>query len=152
MKSSYRRPAVPALALPPRRLAQTRRKKLIVAGMGLAPRAMLDEGHSQASVATVILADSSWPLGALCALINSRLTGRLCRAMLGGLALGGGHLRFGKRELARLPVPDVPPSDPRVGKLDGLAGDDNKVEIDALVCQMFGVDEDVLNDSRRNGT
>lgn len=118
--------------------------------MGKTPRALVDRGQAQASVSTTILIDAAWPLDALCAILNSQLMGRMCQAIFGGLALGGGHMRFGKPELARLPLPAVDADNPRLSQLDalakqrasttapGLIGDiEEKIEalIDALYCQ-----------------
>jgi hypothetical protein len=135
----FGRPAVRGSALPTRRLAQASQPKLIIGGMGLAPRAVLDDGRSQASVATVIITHSGWPLGALGALINSRMMGRLARAMFGALALGGGHIRFGKREIGRLPLPDVASDDPRIDELARLADRDGWDGTDSLVDEMYGL-------------
>jgi hypothetical protein len=100
-------------------------------------------------VSTTIIPGAAWPLGALGAVLNSEIVARLYRALFGGLALAGGYLRFGQRELALLPVPDVPAGDPRVARLDALAADmaradtlaraDLDAQIDALVGELYGV-------------
>ncbi len=146
LRRTFRRPVIAGHALPVRRQAQASQPKILVAGMGLQPRALVDRGLMQASVSTVIITDSRWPLDTLCALLNSRLVARLYRALFGGLALSGGYLRFGKRELSLLPVPDVPGDDPRVQQLAVLgeraaAGIVCDREIDALVCALYGVGE-----------
>jgi hypothetical protein len=150
LKQTYRRPMVPAEALPARRRQQAVSRKLIVSGMGRCLRVILDEGTMQASVATTIIVDAAWPPGALCAVLNSRLASRLYRALFGGLALSGGYLRFTRRELSLLPVPDLPASDPRLARLDVLAGrraeadageaSDLDGEIEGLVCELYGLD------------
>ncbi len=150
----YRCPAIMLHALPPRRREQALAPKLVISGLGLRPRAFLDRGLTQASVATTIITSDGWPLGALCAVLNSSLAARLYRALFGGLALGGGYLRFGKRELARLPLPDVPAHDPRLAHLDALAAAmpgadpvaraDLDAQIDALVGALYGLDQDAL--------
>ncbi|NLH08544.1 MAG: N-6 DNA methylase [Chloroflexi bacterium] len=150
LKRRFRRPAIVASALPPRRREQARAHKLIVAGLALRPQAMLDRGMAQAAVSTTIIYRSAWPLGALGAVLNSALMARLYRALFGGLALAGGYLRFGQRELALLPVPDVPADDPRVRRLEALAGEMARADavtrghldaqIDALVCDLYGVE------------
>ena len=150
----YRRPAIMLHALPPRRREQALAPKLVVSGLGLRPRAFLDRGITQASVATTIITSGGWPLGALCAVLNSSLAARLYRALFGGLALGSGYLRFGKRELALLPLPDVPADDPRLARLDALvaampganpiARADLDARIDALVLALYGLDQEAL--------
>lgn len=145
LKRTLRRPVIAGHALPPRRLAQSSQPKIVLAGMGREPRALVDRGLVQASVSTLVLTDPAWPLDALCALLNASLVARLYRVLFGGLALGGGYLRFGKRELARLPVPGVPAGDPRVVRLAALgaraaSGDEWSAAIDALVCDLYAVD------------
>ncbi|MBN1431093.1 MAG: N-6 DNA methylase [Anaerolineae bacterium] len=122
LKTTYQRPAIAADVLTTRRRGQATAHKIVVAGLGKTPRAVVDHGQSQASVSTTIIIDSQWPLGALCAVLNSHLMGRICRAIFGGLALGGGHLRFGKPELMRIPLPDIDSHDRRLEHLDTLAG------------------------------
>lgn len=114
------RPMLPQMALPARRQAQSQRSRLIVAGLSLSPQAAYDPGLSQPGVSTTVIESSTWPLMALCALLNARLTASLYRGLYGGLALSGGYLRVGRAELARLPVPDLPGDDPRLLKLDAL--------------------------------
>lgn len=121
LKTTYQRPAVMADALPPRRREQASARKIVIAGMGKTPRALVDEGRAQASVSTTIITCAAWPLDALCAILNSQLVGRLCQAIFGGLALSGGHMRFGKPELACLPLPAVDAHDPRLIQLDTLS-------------------------------
>lgn len=149
LKRRYARPALPQSALPARRQAQARSRKLVLAGLARRPTAVLDGGLAQAAVSTVIVTGSAWPLGALGAVLNSGIAARLYRALFGGLALAGGYLRFGQRELALLPVPAAPPSDPGVARLDALAADmaradalvraDLDAQIDALVGELYGL-------------
>jgi hypothetical protein len=149
LKTTYQRPAVTIDALPARRQEQARASKIIVAGMGKTPRAVVDHGHAQASVSTTLIIDTTWPLDALCALLNSQLVGRLCRAIFGGLALGGGHLRFGKPELSCIPLPSVDVHDSRLLQLDALSrqrastlakspSDNLEEKIDTLIYTLYG--------------
>jgi hypothetical protein len=149
LKADYQRPALPAACLPDRRFEQAASPKVIVAGLGRGPRAFVDAGRYQASVATVVVLGTGWPLHALGAILNAGLMARLYRALFGGLALSGGYLRFGKRELSALPLPDVPPDDPRLLALDRLARQRAEVdgrgvaldrEIDRLVEELYGVE------------
>lgn len=146
LRDRYRRPLVPAAALRPERAAQAARDKVVISGMGRQIRAVIDPGGGLASVATVIVTESRWPLPALCALLNSRLASRLYRALFGGLALRGGTLRYGKRELAALPVPALEPTDPRLARLARLgmhlhAGPNPQAleHAEALVSSLYGV-------------
>ena len=144
---TYLRPVVPADALSPRRREQAASRKIIIAGLGKRLRAFVDEGEAQASVATTIITAPVWPAGALCALLNSRLASRLYRALFGGLALSGGYLRSGRRELSLFPLPDLPDDDPRLRRLDDLAGQvmaatgaaeaELEAEIEALVEALY---------------
>jgi hypothetical protein len=145
LKRSFRRPVVPDHILPPRRREQVNTAKLLVAGLGLTPRAALDRGGMLASVGALIVYESLWPLGALCAWLNSELIADVYRALYGGLALSGGYLRFGKRELSRLPLPDVPPNDPRITALDALGwqavtGSLYEAEINRIVRSLYGLE------------
>lgn len=144
LKRRLDRPIVPTSVLSARRVEQASGRKLVIAGMGQRPRVLLDEGGVLASVSTVIVTYSSWPLEALCALLNSDRVAWLYRLMYGGLALSGGYLRFGKRELAALPIPDVALADPRLTKLTELywlriETDEVEVEINALVDSLYGL-------------
>lgn len=151
LKQTYLRPAVPAEALPPRRREQAASPKILVAGMGQRVRALVDRGEMQASVATTVILDPAWPPDALCALLNSALIARLYRALYGGLALSGGYLRFARRELSRLPVPELPADDPRLARLAELgrrmaqASSDERPaiddEIDRLVYALYRIPE-----------
>jgi len=147
LKRTFRRPVIAAHALPTRRADQVRQPKILVAGMGLTPRAALDRGELLASVGALIIYESLWPLGALCAWLNSDLVAKLYRALFGGLALSGGYLRFGKRELARLPLPDVALTDPRLARLDVLgweaaSGPIMEAEINSLVASFYSLGEE----------
>jgi hypothetical protein len=153
----YACPIIKLRALPARRREQARRSKLIVAGLGLHPQAAVDAGLAQASVATLIVSGADWPLPALCAWLNSTLAARLYRALYGGLALSGGYLRFGRRELARLPLPDAGRDDPRVARLEALGSrrartnrqeaGELEAEIDAVVCALYGIEMGALDSS-----
>ncbi|MBN1119602.1 MAG: N-6 DNA methylase [Anaerolineae bacterium] len=153
LKRSYRRPVVMCHALPERRREQANTHKIIVSGLSRRPEAVVDRGLAQASVSTTILTGTAWPIDALCALLNSSMIARLTQALFGALALSGGYLRLGKRELGLLPVPDLPPDDPRMGELDSLgaqmavqvargdrvAASDLDEQIDRLVERLYGV-------------
>jgi hypothetical protein len=149
LKHSYRRPALMLHALPLRRRKQAAAHKIVVGGLGLRPAAFYDRSMAQASVATTVITCTAWPPGALCAVLNSAAVARLYRALFGGLALAGGYLRFGRRELALLPVPDVAGDDPRVRRLDALAAQiaradalafgDLDAQIDEVVWEMYGI-------------
>ncbi len=141
LKQQYERPIIPLDALSGRRRDQATRQKIIVSGMGKVLRAFVDDGMVQASVATTVIIPHQWPVAALCAVLNSLLMSQLYRALFGGLALSGGYLRFGKRELRRLPIPDLPEDDPHVMELDRLAAGTITPEIDneieALVRSLY---------------
>ncbi len=150
LKRRFTRPAIAESVLPPRRCEQARAAKIVIAGLGREPRACSDPGLSLASVSTVIITGSIWPLPALCALLNAGPVARLYRALFGGLALAGGYLRFGRRELAALPVPALSPDDPALEELSALgtrrvqesAADEQRrleARINALVRALYGL-------------
>ncbi|MDC0669325.1 Eco57I restriction-modification methylase domain-containing protein [Nannocystis radixulma] len=91
--------------LPPRRLAQARTPKLIVASMTRTLEAMIDAGGE-------VLAGKStticwWPadLRVLAAIVHSRAIDDYYQHMHGGDRLARGYLRIGPRQLRGLPVP-----------------------------------------------
>jgi hypothetical protein len=109
LKQTYRRPVIAGSMLPVRRREQARGSKILIAGLGREPRAVYDPGGMLASVGTLIITEADWPLPLLCHWLNSPGVARLYQVLFGGLALSGGYLRFGTRELALLPVPRVLP-------------------------------------------
>lgn len=150
LKRRFQRPVIPMAAVPERRREQSHDAKIILSGLALRPEAFLDPGLSQACVATLIITDAIWPLSALCAYLNSGVIARVYRALYGGLALSGGYLRFGKRELGSLPFPPVSAEDPRISQLSTLHRSMTRVEdareaarlettIDSLVSDLLGL-------------
>ncbi|MCC6904741.1 MAG: N-6 DNA methylase, partial [Anaerolineae bacterium] len=139
LSRTYRRPLIPAEVLPARRLEQARSAKIIISGMGQSIRAALDDGRVQPAVATVMVTASDWPLEVLCVLLNSGLLSRVYRALFGGLALNGGYLRYGKRELAQLPLPAAIPSQYRMQALARLAQlpDGSRAVLDRAVENLY---------------
>ncbi len=122
LKQTYQYPLLPVAALSQRRQRQAQAQKLIIAGLGKRPRVLLNAGNALASVSTVIITEAYWSLEAMCALLNSDRVAWLYGLLYGGLSLGGGYLRFGKRELSDLPIPDVSAFDARIRRLSALYG------------------------------
>jgi len=92
--------------LPPRRLAQARSPKVVVAGMTRALECVHDEEGAllAAKSTSVVVSRGDLSVAYLAALLNSRLMTRVFRAMFGGLAMDGGYLRVGPPQLRQLPV------------------------------------------------
>lgn len=95
-------------ALPPRRLAQARSPKVIVAGLTRRLEAFVDaEGACLAAKSTVVvLPRPGVSVARLGAVLNSPQATAWLRARHGGQALRGGYLRIGPGQLRDLPVPE----------------------------------------------
>lgn len=138
--------------LPPRRLAQARTPKVIVASMTRRLEAVLDaEGTLLAGKSTTI---AWWPgrdLRLLAAQLNSRALTRHYARVFGGDRLRGGYLRVGPSQLRRLPVFDPRTADLRereqlariLGAMDRIAaegpGQALLAAIDDAVDALFGL-------------
>ncbi|HHH26962.1 MAG TPA: hypothetical protein ENK57_01245, partial [Polyangiaceae bacterium] len=112
LKHRFDHPVVRAqrqLSLPPRRLAQARQPKLIVASMTRRLEACVDpSGTLLAAKSTSIVqlsSDAPFDLWVLSALLHSAPMARIYAELFGGLRLSGGHLRVGPPQLRRLPIP-----------------------------------------------
>lgn len=92
--------------LPPRRLAQARSPKVVVAGMTRSLECVHDEagGLLAAKSTCVVVPRRDLSVVYLAALLNSRLMTRVYRAMFGGLTMDGGYLRVGPPQLRQLPI------------------------------------------------
>lgn len=146
LKGVYQQPLVPLSALPARRREQATQPKLVIAGLGQRPRVLLDQGGGLASVSTVIITQSDWPIEALYVLLNSDRVAWLYRVMYGALALSGGYLRFGKRELIQFPIPDTPADDPRLLRLVDLhhtviEANEGHQAIEQIVDTLYGLSQ-----------
>lgn len=115
-------------ALPPRRLAQARSPKVIVAGLGRSLEVFPDvEGRWLAGKSTVVLLPHPGvSVRGLAGLLSSKLITDVYRARYGALAMRGGYMRVGPPQLRALPLPDLR-SDldlaSRISKqVDGLMG------------------------------
>lgn len=149
----YARPVIGAPeGLPPRRLAQARTPKVIVASMTRRLEAVLDaEGELLAGKSTTIV---WWPgrdLRLLAAQLNSRAIARHYAQVFGGDRLRAGYLRVGPSQLRRLPVFDPQTADARergivaqiCGWMDAVAAEGPRppllAAIDDAVDALFGL-------------
>jgi hypothetical protein len=144
---SFLRPVIAAPErLPPRRLAQARTPKLIVAGMTRSLEAMIDaRGEVLAGKSTTIC---WWPadLRVLAAILHSRALDDYYQHVHGGDRLARGYLRIGPRQLRGLPVPAPEVWDPETAAeiaalVDRWTAGDATVApaLDALVEALYGL-------------
>jgi hypothetical protein len=107
--------------LPPRRLAQARSAKIVVAGLSRRLECALDGGGeylaakstcviSRRACSTPALSPSESiagdaDLAFLLRVLDSAIVSAWFRAEYGGNALAGGYLRVGPRQLAAIPIP-----------------------------------------------
>ncbi len=100
------RPVIDREALPPRRREQAAAPKLIVASMTRVLEAAVDsDGSWYGAKSTVVVVPTAVPLPWLAVCLCAPTASEWYRAVWGGLALQGGHLRVGSRQLEALPVP-----------------------------------------------
>ncbi|MEZ4438086.1 MAG: N-6 DNA methylase [Polyangiaceae bacterium] len=132
--------------LPPRRLAQSRTSKVVVASMTRRLEAFADPlgRYCAAKSTTLLLPRPGVDLFALAALLNSAPASEAYRARFGGLAMSGGYLRVGPPELRALPFPLPAPTSEagralqRLGRT--LARDPRSAasgEVDALAARLY---------------
>lgn len=144
---SFLRPVIAAPErLPPRRLAQARTPKLIVAGMTRSIEATIDaRGEVLAGKSTTIC---WWPddLRVLAAIVHSRVIDDYYQHVHGGDRLARGYLRIGPRQLRGLPVPAPEDWDREVAAeivrlVDRWRAGDPSVApaLDALVDSLYGL-------------
>ncbi len=130
------RPVLPVTALSPRRVAQARAAKLIVPGLVKEPMVLPDpHGRWLAAKSTVlVLPHDPADLGWLAAWLGSEAAWVQWRALFPGLALRGGWLRVGVRELASLPVPALHHADRSAlsAAVDALTGRPDVADAAAL--------------------
>lgn len=105
---SYLRPVVPSAhwdLLPPKRLREATRPKLIVAGMTRALECAFDPaGGVLAGKSTAVIFSAGCDLRYLLALLNSRPVTGLFAQMFAGERLARGYLKVGPPQLRALPV------------------------------------------------
>lgn len=144
---SFLRPVIAAPErLPPRRLAQARTPKLIVAGMTRSLEATIDvRGEVLAGKSTTIC---WWPadLRVLAAILHSRALDDYYQHVHGGDRLARGYLRIGPRQLRGLPIPapydwDAETAAEIVARVDRWTAGDASVApaLDALVDALYGL-------------
>lgn len=123
LRGSFEHPCVDADELErllPRRAAQTRAPKIVVAGLARRLECVLDTGGLLAGKSTsLVLAsenrfatdpgqplDPTLDLALLLGLLNSAAASAMLRHQFGGLTLSGGYLRIGPPQLRELQIPD----------------------------------------------
>ncbi|MFH2008431.1 MAG: N-6 DNA methylase [bacterium] len=162
----YQRPCVSEEALEqrlPRRAAQARSPKIVVAGLSRRLECVLDPGGILAGKSTSLILpapgeDGDWSgLLLLLGLLNSAAASAMLRRQFGGLTLSGGYLRIGPPQLRalRLPDPERIPASLRgritrlahelceLGEADESADDEPwrrlQKEIDEPCWELFGI-------------
>jgi len=172
LRATYERPCVDAVALEaalPRRAAQARAPKIIVAGLARRLECVLDTGGLLAGKSTsLVLAPEPDPdpddarcvdLPLLLGLLNSAAASAMLRIQWSGLALSGGYLRIGPPQLRALRIPDpaqisrsirrqIRSAISALGRLDaeGVAPTDDpwkahQARIDEATWPLFGLDQ-----------
>ncbi len=134
IKSSYLQPVVSKaefLKSFPKRYADAKEKKIIVAGMTKRIEAFLDgNGEYIPGKSTIVIkkntnADLKFILG----ILNSKLLTFIYKNTFRSLALQGGYLRFGARQLEKLPIPpDTKVLGPLVDKMLNLSKELQKLD------------------------
>jgi hypothetical protein len=147
----YLRPAIEIAQLKAihARLVPGSHQRIILAGLGQHLEGYgAANGTVVAAKTTVVLTATRTDGWALLGLINSHVATWLYRQLFGGLALRGGYLRVGARQIARLPVPRILPAELgalayRRAALPEQAAEIAVVEaqIDALVAGLYGINE-----------
>lgn len=145
----YLRPAIEIAQLRAvhARLAPDGHQRVIMAGLGQRLEGYMDvDGTIIPAKTTVILTSTGSDLWALLALLNSQTATWLYTQLNGGLALRGGYLRVGKRQLARFPIPKALPAELGLlgrmrATLSPAAAEGVQIEaqIDTLVAELYGV-------------
>ncbi len=145
----YLRPAIEIAQLRAihARLVPDGHQRIILAGLGQHLEGYADvEGKVLPAKTTVILTVTRTDLWALLGLLNSQVAAWLYRQLHGGLALRGGYLRVGARQVARFPVPRTLPT--KLGELaymraampEGAAEiAEIEAQIDDLVAELYGI-------------
>jgi len=133
---------------------QIQSPKIIVSGQALHPKAFWDElGEYASGIPTVLLYDSTVPLGFLCGVVNSAVFADMYNLLWSTLAMSGGYLRFGPPQLKRMPVPTA--SEAVMKRIAGLVHKRHKfgwrndvalneiaaceLQIEAAVCDLYGI-------------
>lgn len=87
------------------RLAQTKSKKIIVAGMSLRLEAIFDFGTSIAGKSTVVIQQEHVDLRTVLPIINSNITSFIFKELFRSLSLGGGYIGTKPYQVRTLPIP-----------------------------------------------
>lgn len=113
LKSTYKMPVVAKAswsALPPRRLAQARSPKIIIAGMTKSLECALDEAGSYLAGKSTTLVLSKAHLKYLQGILSSSLISFFYDYQFGGDRLQGGYLRVGPPQVKVIPIRQIDPS------------------------------------------
>jgi len=90
--------------LPPRRLAQARSPKIVVAGLSRRLECALDGRGGYLAAKSTCVITSDVDLAFLARVLNSAIVSAWFRAEYGGNALAGGYMRVGPKQLAAIPI------------------------------------------------
>ena len=108
--NSYINPVISHAAqirLPKKRLEQSKKSKIIIAGMTLRLECTLDlNGEFLAGKSTSIVFGSS-DLRYILAILNSQVVNYFYSSVFGGNKLQGGYLRIGPPQLSQIPIPPI---------------------------------------------
>lgn len=107
LKDSYNKPIVlkkDLKKLLPRRNRDASSKKIIVAGVTKDLQCILDKGQYLAGKSTSIVISRELDPKIVLAILNSKLMTTIYKKIFRSLALGGGYLNVGPRQLSSLPI------------------------------------------------
>ncbi|MDC1449919.1 Eco57I restriction-modification methylase domain-containing protein [Candidatus Thioglobus sp.] len=108
LKNAYRHPMViddEIEKINPKRLAQSRSEKIIIAGMSKHIEAYLDSGEYLAGKSTTIILDNSNKLLFLTGILNSKLVAFYVSTFFHSLKMSGGYLNISKEIIQNIPLP-----------------------------------------------
>lgn len=127
LRGAWIRPVVPAAWLDehlPRRAAQARSAKVLVAGLAARIEAVVDEGGALCGKSAVQIIPRDPVLGhALCAWLNSAPVNAIYRALFGSRGFGNRSMHLGPRQIEQLPLwrADDPDSAAAIAELAALS-------------------------------
>ena len=132
----------------PNRYVQAKKPKAIIAGMSIELEAYYDDGSCLAGKSTTIIlqnAQGEKGLKALVSVLNSKLISFWIRKNYNSLAMAGGYLNIGVKEISEIPLPEM--SAQTIETLAGLCDQSQKGEqaaikqIDSIIFDLYNLSQ-----------